>query len=188
MTTADYALIVSLCSVAISLAGFVWNVWEKFVYPKARLRVKFYEACIIGGGRGHPPWPTYICLSATNHGPTEVIINSAGITILKARPWQRPQHALVNPIANLAMPDVGVGPFGGGLPRTLKVGESHTLYFPHNEQSFGRDHLGRVGLNDSFGRFHGAAKRDLKTVKTALDKAYKDAPYQGLPPVPEPAP
>jgi hypothetical protein len=180
MTTADYALIVSLCSAAIALAGFVWNVWQKFIYPKARLRVRFFVAVIINGTGEGPPWPTYLCLSVTNHGPTEVVINTVGITILRMWPWQRPQHAIVNPIANIMMPDIATGPFGGGLPRTLKVGESHSLYFPYDSRSFGRERLGRVGLSDNFDRFHDAPRRELRKVKGSLDKAFVDQPYVSL--------
>jgi hypothetical protein len=176
MTTSDYALIVSLFAASISLASFVWNVWQKFIYPKARLRVRFFVACIIGGIGDGPPWPTYLCLQCTNHGPTDVIVNTVGITILRRWPWQRPQHALVNPIANIAYPEIGVGPFGGGLPATLKVGESLSLYFPHNAGSFARDRLGHIGLNDNFGRFHGAPRLAIRKVKSELDKAFAAEP------------
>jgi hypothetical protein len=36
MTTADWALVISICSAIVSLASFVWNVWSKFVYPSRR--------------------------------------------------------------------------------------------------------------------------------------------------------
>ena len=39
MTTADWALIISLCSLLLAMAGFVWNVWSKFIYPKPKVRV-----------------------------------------------------------------------------------------------------------------------------------------------------
>jgi hypothetical protein len=123
-------------------------------------------------------------LSATNHGPTDVTLHSAGITILQRWPWQSPQHALVNPINNINTPELGVGPFGGGLPRTLKVGEGHSLYFPHGAQSFARAHLGRVGFSDSFGRFHRARKFDLRKEKAALDETFAGTLYKGLPPPP----
>jgi hypothetical protein len=41
MTTADWAFVISLCSVAISLAAFVWNIWSKFIFPKAQVHVSF---------------------------------------------------------------------------------------------------------------------------------------------------
>src|SRR6185437_2541449 len=104
--------------------------------PKAKLRVRFYVAVIIPGDGTEPPWPSYLCISSTNHGPGEITITKCG------RDHPRPlalEHAIVNPIASLATPTAPTGPFGGGLPRTLQVGETHNLYFPHEAQSFGRE-------------------------------------------------
>lgn len=39
-TTADYALIVSLCSAAVSLLSLGWNIWSKFIFPKPKVRVQ----------------------------------------------------------------------------------------------------------------------------------------------------
>ena len=39
MTTADWALVVSLFSFLVALAAFVWNVWSKFIYPRAKSRL-----------------------------------------------------------------------------------------------------------------------------------------------------
>jgi hypothetical protein len=180
VTTADYALLVSLFSAVVAVAGFVWNVWQKFIYPKARLRISFYEGCIIGGPLSGPPWPTYLCLGITNHGPTDVIVNTVGIVIAPNRFWQRGQHAFVNPIADISRPEIGVGPFGGGLPKKLAVGESHTLYFPHNSRSFAREKLRRVGVIDNFGRSHSASQKQIRIVKTDLDKAFADQPYSAM--------
>ena len=41
MTTADWALVISLCSAAISLAALAWNIWAKFIFPKPTVRVSF---------------------------------------------------------------------------------------------------------------------------------------------------
>ena len=41
MTVADWALVISICSAAVLLAGFVWNVWSKFIYPKPKVAVSF---------------------------------------------------------------------------------------------------------------------------------------------------
>lgn len=38
MTTADWALVISIGSLLISAPGFIWNVWSKFIYPKAKVR------------------------------------------------------------------------------------------------------------------------------------------------------
>ena len=52
MTTADWALAVSLFSFVVALAGFVWNVWSKFIYPRAKVRA-------------------YICLLYTSPSPRD---------------------------------------------------------------------------------------------------------------------
>lgn len=177
MTTADYALIISLLSATVALASFVWNVWQKFIYPKPRLKLRFYIAVIIPGDGTAPPWTTYLSLCATNHGPGEIAINTVGITVLGRWPWNKPQFGIVNPIAHILTPTLPSGPLGGGLPKTLKVGETHSLYFPHEAQSFGRDRLGRLGVFDTFDRFHPASRRQIRAVKRGLDKAFDNQPY-----------
>ncbi len=41
MTTADWALVISICSAFLALASFIWSVWSKFIYPKARVETTF---------------------------------------------------------------------------------------------------------------------------------------------------
>lgn len=157
MTTADYALIVSICSAAVSALSFGWNIWQKFIYPKAKLRVHFNTVCVtIGDG---PEWPRYVALSATNFGPTDITLYS--VTILTdAGLFKRGEFALVNPIHDLMRPQLGVGPFAGGLPKKLAVGESHTSYFPFNQTSFAREKVKPVGFADNFGRVHSPQEAD----------------------------
>lgn len=126
MNTADYALIVSLCSAAISLAGFIWNVWSKFIYPKGDIKVSFYVAVMFQQGQDPDNRPTFLCLAVVNHGPTDVTIQNATGVFRKGRFGV--QHGLLQPIENIFGPAVAAGPFGGGLPKPLKVGESFSLY------------------------------------------------------------
>ena len=74
MTTADWALVISLCSFAVALAGFVWSIWSKFIYPRANIR-PYIAACLIVGGDGSPARKA-ICLSATNYGPTDITLRT----------------------------------------------------------------------------------------------------------------
>jgi hypothetical protein len=180
VTTADYALIVSIFSAAIALLGLGWNIWSKFIYPKARVRVSFYT-CVITIGQG-PPWPQFLCLSATNFGPTDVTLQSVGIVISRGF-GRTPQHALVNPIHDIQQPGVGIGPFAGGLPKKLAVGEGHNAYFPFDAQSFARDDLRRVSFFDNFNRRHAAPMGQVRKVKVDLDKSYWQQPFVStLPP------
>jgi hypothetical protein len=75
MQTADWALIISIISAAISLAGFVWNIWAKFIYPKAVIRVSFAMVQIVE--LGSDEIPEVLVLSATNMGPGEVTLTKA---------------------------------------------------------------------------------------------------------------
>jgi len=177
MSTSDYALIVSIFSATVALAGFGWNVWSKFIYPKARVKVTFYTCCIMNLGPA-PPWPEFLCLSATNFGPTDVTLQNVRIAISGGR-FKRTRNAVVNPIPNLYQPEVGVGPFGGGLPKKLAVGEEHSAYFPHTAQSFGRDDLVHVVFLDNFNRVHRAPKRQIRKVRAELDEAYAGEPFVG---------
>lgn len=174
MNTADYALVVSIFSAVVALGSLGWNVWSKFIYPKARVRVSFYTCAVTMGPA--PPWPRFLCLSATNFGPTDVTLQSVGIIISRGA-FRTPQHALVNPIHNIYQPELGVGPFAGGLPKKLAVGESHNAYFPFDAQSFGRDDLTAVSFFDNFNRRHRASMRQIRKVKVDLEKGFWREPY-----------
>lgn len=173
MSTADYALIVSIFSTFVALAGFGWNVWSKFIYPKAKLRVTFYVCTITGGPQ---PWPKFLCASGTNFGPTDVTVLHVGCISSRGR-FKRGQRGILQPIADINNPGIGAGPFAGGLPKKLEVGGEHSAYFPFAAQSFGRDDLTCIGMYDNFARFHRAKRRDIAKVKDTLDKAFADEPY-----------
>jgi hypothetical protein len=159
MTTADWALIVSLCSLTIALGSFVWNVWQKFIYPKPIVVVSVAKMVVFQGGASSQP---HVSLQLVNHGPNDTTINNAIIQSKKHR-FDKIQWALLNPIHNFPMePYVGVGPFGGGLPKQLKVGESFTLRFPYEDAAFLRQPIFRIGVNDIFGRTYWAPRRQLR--------------------------
>jgi hypothetical protein len=75
VTTADWALVISICSAVVSLAGFVWNVWSKFIYPKPTVRVSFAMVQVLDPDSDDIP--TVLSLSATNMGPGEVSLSKA---------------------------------------------------------------------------------------------------------------
>jgi hypothetical protein len=41
MSTADYALIVSISSAFIAVASLIWNVWQKYIFVKPQVQVGF---------------------------------------------------------------------------------------------------------------------------------------------------
>jgi hypothetical protein len=87
VSTADWALIISLCSFAVALSSLIWNVWSKFIYPKAQIRVTFQATMIF-----HPGSPDhkqeFLTLTATNHGPGEVTLQSSVVYHRKKQWWK----------------------------------------------------------------------------------------------------
>jgi hypothetical protein len=120
MTTAEYALIVSIASIFISLIALLWNVWQKFLFVKPALQVSFGVWRIVQpGAPGHNR--RLLHLSVTNMGPGPVILQAcAGKR--KKHCWRRAKfYGVLNPIHGdpADRNPVGVGPFGGDCPQKL---------------------------------------------------------------------
>ncbi|MCK3777222.1 helix-turn-helix domain-containing protein [Ensifer sesbaniae] len=94
MTTADWALVISLCSFFVSLACFIWNVWSKFIYPKAKVSVHFSVNTIIGGS---DDGFKVISLLATNLGPGNVTLYLA-VDRSRKRWFKKVQLFILNPL------------------------------------------------------------------------------------------
>ncbi|WP_157134600.1 hypothetical protein [Sphingomonas sp. PAMC 26605] len=169
MTISDWALIISIFSMLISLGGFVWNIWSKFIFPKAKIRVSFAVVHIIP-----PPDPPreYTRVNVTNFGPGEIIVDAA-LVRTKKRWYKRDGWGLINPIHSLDNPDIEMGPFAGGLPKKLSVAETFSLFFPHSAENFLGQDITRVGIQDSFGRNHWAPTAH---VRKALEIQKRDFP------------
>ncbi|MFD2578507.1 hypothetical protein ACFSTD_07570 [Novosphingobium colocasiae] len=151
------------------MASFIWNVWQKFIFPKPRVRVTFMLMRIVGSDPPH----RLLTLNFTNFGPGEIVIDCA---VARPRtPWykRRTRLGLLNPIANLAQPDEPTGPYAGGLPKKLAVGEEHILYFPYVAEMFMREPLACIGVHDSFRRTHWAPRGDFRKV---VEQHRKDFP------------
>ena len=131
MTTADWALIISCGSLLVSLAGFVWNIWSKFIYPKPKLKV---SVSIMSMMPNPYKQPSFVCLHATNHGPAELTLYAA-IAASKTSFLRRNKIALLNPLKNFPSEfDTSDGPFSGGLPKKIGVGEQFSVYFPLSKE------------------------------------------------------
>lgn len=163
MTTADWALVVSLFSFCVSLAGFVWNVWSKFIYPRAKVRA-YIAVMLIIDGDGSPPRRT-IQLSATNYGPTDITLESHQAKRRQGFLWfgRNRELALINPIAH---PDstTPTGWFAPGFPKKLAVGESVSVYFSAEapKRWVEEGNLFFFGFSDTFGRLHWCSHANAK--------------------------
>jgi hypothetical protein len=174
MKTADWALVVSLFSVAVSLAGFVWNVWSKFIYPKARVRA-YIGIYLSIDGDGTPP-RKFIQLSATNYGPTEITLRGHQAKRRQGFLWFRRdrEHALINPIAH---PDSeqSTGWFAPDFPKKLAVGESVCVYFSRKAPKdwVEKGDLYYFGFSDTFGRLHWCSRANAKKFRASVVKDFE---------------
>jgi hypothetical protein len=173
MTTADWALAVSLFSFLVSLAGFVWNVWSKFIYPRAKVRA-YIAVMLIYDGDGSPARRT-IQLSATNYGPTDITLHGHQA---KQRQgflwfWRNREHALINPIAH---PDstTTTGWFAPGFPKKLAVGEGVNVYFSADtpKRWVEEADLYYFGFTDTFGRFHWCSRANARKFRADVVKDF----------------
>ncbi|MCP3444206.1 hypothetical protein [Bradyrhizobium sp. CCGUVB14] len=176
MKTADWALVISLFSLVVSAASFVWNVWSKFIYPKPGVRVSFKMVQFIS--ENSDDVPEVLRLGATNMGPGEVILDKAlgnfigyfGQTtryLLLSTLWDYPTHM-----------DLTLGRLGAGFPVKLAVGESFSAYLVPAHERLAKGDYQRIGFTDSFGRDHWAPRKDileaLPYIREACEKANID--------------
>ena len=171
MTTADWALIISLCSLLLSLAGFVWSVWSKFIFPKPKIELSFNVMQTFGGfGNG----TDLFVLSVTNFGPAENVIKMAVIRDPASGIRRRRRLGILNPLHNFpAQQNHSIGPFSGGLPKKMAVGEEFSLYFPYNAGS-ALATVDRVGVVDTFGRYHWCSRKQMQRVRKRFRADFTD--------------
>jgi hypothetical protein len=175
MQTADWALVISICSAAISLAGFIWNVWSKFIYPKPKVHVSFQMMTIFRAG--YSVQPDVLVLSATNMGPAEVTLRTAIIAFPTTFQWQKfTRFALLNPLHDFpTVSDLSIGPFGGGLPKKLAVGEQFSAYFIPDHEGLAKGDYQRIGFDDTFGSLHWAPRRHILAALPSIREACRIA-------------
>jgi hypothetical protein len=176
MQTADWALVISLCSAGVSLASFIWNVWSKFIYPKPVVQVSFqmmrsiYPAQGVVGGQ-------VLALIATNMGPAQVTLRTAICRRRKRFPFLKTRSFfLLSPIPNYPQDtELSIGPFAGGLPKKLEVGEQFTAYFIPDHEGLAKGEAARIGFDDTFGTLHWAPRSHIRDALPEIREACKRA-------------
>jgi len=170
MTTADWAFVISIGSFLLALLSFVWNVWSKFIYPKARVRPTIAIMELASKNR---KGGDFISLSATNYGPTDVTLHAA--ISRKRQPyirWKRnTKFFILNPLDG-ANGNTSSGPFSGGLPKKLLVGEQFSALFPGSvaKKWVAEDKLSDYGFADTFGRNHWCSRKNIKEFEKSVSK------------------
>jgi hypothetical protein len=178
MTTADWALVISILSATISFVAMAWSIWSKFIYPKPSLVVTFSAMDIFDEGG---PGASYFNLSITNHGPIPATVTSSCVRMRRSL-FSRPRIGLINPLSNFPLDSrTTQGPFSGGLPKKLEVGEEFSLKYWYGKNWMDECPTG-IGVRDSFNRVHWCSRADIREAKRHYDKDKVD----GKLPVAEP--
>lgn len=165
----DWAILISLLSVMIAGASFVWSVWSKFIFPRARVRTSIGVMRPVGskGMEG----PAAIVISATNLGPGDVELRNVVARKNDIDGLLGRETGVLCPLE--AFPQTGEevsrNPFGGDLPKRLSAGKSHSAYFQASLEFFDEGYR-RFGVYDTFGRHHWCRSRDVKDTRRSLNK------------------
>ncbi len=185
MTTADYALFVSLASALISVGALVWNVWQKYIFVKPDIQVSFQVMQLFepkpGKASTLQPGKKLLSISATNMGPGPVILYACVVrgkrNVWQWKFWRRPTFGVLNPISNhpASGTPVSSGPFSGGLPIKIDAGEVKAFYFPYEKDCILSNPIGRVGISDTYGRNNWCRKRDVEKAMASYNKAFPKA-------------
>lgn len=189
-TTADYALIISLCSLLLAVASFVWNVWSRFIFPKPKVKV-WLDLQYLNTENQHSasirPDGTFagdfdprlmalpcISLTTTNFGPGELTVTSAAIKLARKHPRRKEGHGLVIAYNDYPNDLSARGVSSGGLPRKLQVGDQMSLHYPVEDFWFESNSMAKIGIVDSFGRFHWSTMSNVKRLRKQFEAHKKN--------------
>jgi hypothetical protein len=183
MTTADYALLVSLASAVVSIVALLWNVWQKYIFVKPVLQVTFGVFRIFEAGLPGvlTPGRELLTLTATNMGPGPVSLYAC-IVKTKADRWRPNRFVTLYPIhGDPSNPKpITIGPFSGGLPAKINPGEMKSFYFPYDKDCCLKEPLRRAGISDTYGRNNWCRRRDInKTARQYRDDFGQDIAQTG---------
>lgn len=159
MQTADWALVISLFSLVVSAASFIWNVWSKFIYPKPVVRVSFSMVQIVGNDLDYIP--EALRLSATNMGPGDITLNNA-LVKFSGHFGETTGYGLLSTLDDFPRHlDHTRGGYGVGFPAKVAVGESYNAYFEPEHELLATGDYQRIGFTDSFNRNPWAPRRSI---------------------------
>ncbi len=147
-------IIISMLSFVVAAFSLGWNVYRD-VLLKPKLRVTFLLADLVSVGTGDAE--KKITLSAVNMGPG--VLNLQMIHIKTSSLW-RILFRMIEPGIITYNNPIG----GSRLPCKVDVGDTATFLFDY-DAPFIQQRFTHIGIRDSFGRVHWAARRDVKRAK-----------------------
>lgn len=164
MSESEIAILISVVSAVIAAFSLGWNVYRDVVL-KPKVVVTFGKKNIFQAGM--PPSPDYVGITAVNHGPGTVTLNSIVLkeTSLIKKILKKQKYAVLNHDWH--------NPYSGRLPVKLEVGEGVDLFVDFDKECFLKHPFTHLGLNDSFGRSSWAKKSAMKHNRKKWQEKYE---------------
>jgi hypothetical protein len=174
MGTVEFALVISGVALTVGIGNLIWNIWSKFIQPKPRIKIGFAVMMIAVEYDGVLARQA-ICISATNFGPNDVVIN--GVVGLSKRFTNlrfETQSFIV--LATSAWPLIGQKQLQdtGNLPARIAVGDSVSWYMPMDNSYFTENDMTHFGLADTFGRTHWVKGQPVNSVRKRILEYLKE--------------
>jgi hypothetical protein len=159
---------ISFVSLILSVFALGWNVYRDVIF-RARVKVAFAVVRQVTMGAKASDGPQFIKIGVTNHGPGPVRIEM--IVGKSSSVWKR----LTRDVEHFFILVDYTNPLNPRLPAKIEVGDTLTLFLPHNESSLLNGTATHIGVSDSFGRSHFAPRKHLEQAKTQFRKDFPDA-------------
>lgn len=147
-------IIISILSFLVAAFSLGWNVYRD-VLLKPKLRVSFYLTNLVSVDAGNVE--NKITLSAVNMGPGSLSLQM--IHTKTSSLWRKLFRRIEHGIINYNNPPDAIR-----LPCKLEVGDTATFLFDYGAP-FIHERFTHIGIRDSFGKIHWAARRDVKRAK-----------------------
>ncbi len=146
MLNPETVLFISVLSLVTAALSLGWNIYRDIVL-KPRVRVTAIIGPILTPGV-KKVGPTYIGISAINHGPGTTTLSLISLKKTSLFKWlaRKQEFAII-------LPDYE-NPASGNLPYELGVGERIFLPFLYDSECFLKMNMSHIGILDTFGRTH----------------------------------
>ena len=151
------AIIISVFSALLAVFSLGWNVYRDVIL-KPKVNVYFAVKHLVSSDQGRQG--VYLCVTATNFGPGEVII-----TNICAREYSLWRKLCRKVQMAVIWYDHRIWAGGVSLPKRLKMAEEVLLFLPYDKECLLKDKWTHVGVCDTFGRLHWATPNQVEVAR-----------------------
>jgi len=160
MSDTQIAIAISFFSLALAIVSLGWNVYrDVFLKPRLKVSSSLVRLVSENGLNGN-----YTALNVINLGPGHITLHAIRFENMNLidnllRRWRYNGGFITHDYRN---------PHSAKLPIRIESGDSISYYFPLDELDPIWKNMSKIGVSDSFNRFHWATKRSLRELQKNL--------------------